>query len=121
MAYNKITVDGKTPNSNGEISISPNLSTLTLSDNYTISTYTGIREIFTFTSSANRVITLPTASTVGEGYQYDIKSLSAVTFTITCAGSDIIDHSGQTTFDLTDQYSSITLVADADNNRWFIV
>ena len=121
MAYNRITVDGKTPNSNSEISISPNLSTLTITDNYTISTNTGIREIFTFTSSANRVITLPTASTVGQGYQYDIKSLSNVTFTITCAGSDTIDDGSSTTFALSDQYASITLVADANNNRWFIV
>jgi hypothetical protein len=92
-----------------------------LTTDYTISTTSGIREIFAFTSSADRAITLPTASTVGEGYQYDIKSLSAVTFTITCAGSDTIDDGSSTTFALSDQYASITLVADADNNRWFIV
>ena len=94
---------------------------LSSSGNYTITTNTGIREIFAFTSSANRVINLPTTSTVGEGYQYDIKSLSNVTFTITCSGSDTIDDGSSTTFDLTDQYSSLTLVADSDNNRWFIV
>ena len=92
-----------------------------LTTDYTISTTSGIREIFAFTSSADRAITLPTASTVGEGYQYDIKSLSAVTFTITCAGSDTIDDGSSTTFALSDQYASITLVADADNNRWIIV
>lgn len=121
MAYNKITVDGKTPNSTGEISKIPLVTTPTLSDNYIITTNTGVREIFAFTSTANRVITLPDTSTVGEGYQYDIKNLSNVTFTITCVGQDTIDDGSSTTFDLTDQYSSISLVADADNNRWFIV
>ena len=98
----------------------PAVTTPTLNADYTITTTTGIREIFAFTSSANRAITLPTASTAGEGYQYDIKSLSAVTFTVTCAGSDTIDGTS-TTFDLTDQYSSLSLVADATNNIWYIV
>ena len=120
MAYNKITIAGQAPNSNGEINISPNFSILTLTDDYIITTTSGIREVFALTSSANRVITLPNTSTVGEGYQYDIKSLSNVTFTITCASNNTIDDGSSTTFDLTDQYSSITLVSDG-TSQWYIV
>lgn len=121
MAYNKVTVDGKTPNSMGQISKIPSVTTQNLTGTHSITTYSGDREIIAFTASSNQIINLPTTGTVGHGYQYDIKSLSAVTFTITCAGSDTIDDGSSTTFALSDQYSSITLVADADNNRWFIV
>ena len=89
-----------------------------LTADYTITTNTGISEVFAFTSTVNRAITLPTCATVGEGYIYHIKSLSAVTYTVTRASSDTID--GQTTFSLLDQYSSLSIVSDGIS-AWYII
>jgi len=81
----------------------------------TISTYTGIEEVHLISNGANNVtITLPTASTVGEGYKYQIKRLGTGTVTVTPA-SGYIDASGTTTFSLASQFDSITLVSDSSN------
>lgn len=121
MAYNKITVDGKTPNSTGEIFLSPNVTEIanTQTSNYTISSYTGVEEIFIFDVGASININLPDASTVGEGYKYQLKNISAYTLTVDPSSNQYIDHSGQTTYDLDVQYQNITLVSDGAN--WFII
>ena len=96
----------------------PDVTAATLAADYTISTNTGIHEFFAFTSTVNRVINLPTCATVGEGYRYDIKNMSAVTLTVTRASSDTID--GASTFAIQDQYSSISLISDGVD-KWYII
>jgi hypothetical protein len=97
----------------------PDVVTDTSSTNTTISTYTGIEEVHLISNGANNVtITLPAASTVGEGYKYQIKRLGTGTVTVTPA-SGFIDVSGTTTFSLASQYDSVTLVSD--NSNYYII
>jgi hypothetical protein len=85
--------------------------------NYTISTYTGIEEVYLLTPSTDISVFLPAAATCGSGYKYNIKNLSANTITLDPDSTESID--GSSTFDLSVQYESVTLVTDGTN--WFIV
>jgi hypothetical protein len=96
---------------------SPAVTSASPGANYTISTYTGIEEIYLLTPSANISVFLPAAATCGSGYKYNIKNLSANTITLDPNSSETID--GSTTFNLSIQYESVTLVTDGLN--WFIV
>ena len=96
----------------------PTITSASPSANYTISTHVGNEEIYILNPSANISVFLPAASTCGSGYKYQIKNLGAYTITIDPNSTEYIDHSGQTTFDIT-QYESVTLVTDASN--WFII
>ena len=120
MAYNKITVDGKTPNSTGEIFLSPNVTEIanTQTDDYDISSYTGIEEVFIFDVGASINVNLPSASTVGEGYKYQLKNISTYTLTIDPNSTQTIDSS--TTVDINTQYASLTIVSNG-TNKWFII
>ena len=85
---------------------------------YTISTTTGIEEIFFITPTADINVNLPAASTAGDGYKYNIKNLaSGFSLTIDPNSTETID--GSTTFVLSTQYQSITIVSDGSN--WFII
>ena len=120
MAYNKITIDGKTPNSTGEISLSPNVTEVSSSQNtdYLISSYTGIEEVFIFDVGASININLPSAATVGEGYKYQLKNISTYTLTIDPNSTQKID--GSETVDINTQYASLTIVSNG-TDKWFIV
>jgi hypothetical protein len=96
----------------------PTLTSASPSSNYTISTYSGIEEIFILTPSANVSVLLPAAATVGSGYKYHIKNMaSGFTLTIDANSSETID--GSTTIDIANQYEALTLVTDGSN--WFII
>ena len=96
----------------------PTLTAASPSSNYTISTSTGIEEIYILTPSANISVFLPAASTCGSGYKYNIKNMSASnTLTIDPNLSETID--GSTTHVISNQYESLTLVTDGSN--WFII
>ncbi len=62
----------------------------------------------TFTAS----VTIPAASSVGEGYKYNIKRLGSGTVSV-APSSGTID--GQSSFSLATQYDSVTLVSDNSN------
>jgi hypothetical protein len=79
-----------------------------------------LEEIY-YIDSANAVtVTLVAASSV-DGFKYNLKRLGTGSVTVALNGSDVIDHSGQTTFSLANQYDSITVVSDGSNNRWLII
>ena len=92
--------------------------TASTSNTYTITTYTGIEEVFLMSPTGTATITLTAASTVGAGYKYNIKLLTAQTLTVTRAGSDTID--GATPFALSAQYGAVTLMSDGGTN-WHII
>jgi hypothetical protein len=79
-----------------------------------------LEEIYYIDSGSAVTVTLVAASTV-DGFKYNLKRLGAGAVTIALNGSDVIDHSGQTSFSLANQYDSITLVSDGTNNRWLII
>ena len=97
----------------------PTVRNLSPSSNYTISTHAGIEEIYILTPSADISVFLPSASSCGSGYKYNIKNMSTNTITIDPNGTETIDGAGNTTFDLNVQYQSVTLVTDGSN--WFII
>jgi hypothetical protein len=83
----------------------------------TISTYTGTEEIHLISNSTNNVtITIPAASTVGEGYKYQIKRLGTGTVSVTPSSGNI---DASTSFSIASQYDSVTLVSD--NSNYYII
>jgi hypothetical protein len=118
--------DGGTPNSvqlawvdqsGGSGGSVPAVRSVSQSTDYTITTYTGVEEVFLITSGANISINIPAASTVGAGYKYQIKNLGAHTLTIDPNSSETIDTSA--TFAISTQYAAITIITDGSN--WFII
>ena len=78
-------------------------------------------ELVYYTDSTSAYsVTLPSASSSGEGVKVNVKQLNTGTTTVSCQGSDYIDVSSQTSIAL-NQYDSLTFVADATNNRWLLV
>ena len=107
---------------NANVSVStPNVTSASPSSNYTISTYTGIEEIFLLTPSSDIDVILPSASTASSGYKYQIKNLSTNTITVKPASSETID--GVTAasggFVISSQYVNLSIVSDGSN--WFII
>jgi len=95
----------------------PDVVTDTSGTNTTISTTTGIEEVHLISNGANNVaITIPAASTVGEGYKYQVKRLGTGTVSV-APSSGTID--GAASFSLASQYDSVTVVSD--NSNWFII
>ena len=95
----------------------PDVTSASPSGAYTISTHTGIEEIYLLTPSADIVVNIPAASAATSGFKYQIKNLSAsYNLTITPASSTI---DGSSTYVTTQQYESITCVSNGLN--WFII
>ena len=95
----------------------PDVITDTSGTNTTISTTTGIEEVHLISNGANNVaITIPAASTAGEGYKYQVKRLGTGTVSV-APSSGTID--GAASFSLASQYDSVTVVSD--NSNWFII
>jgi hypothetical protein len=80
---------------------------------YSVTTHKGLEEVYLLTPSVDCTVSIPTASTVGAGFKYNIKNLSANTITINAT----ID--GTSGLDITTQYSSITIVSDGTN--WYVI
>ncbi len=78
-----------------------------------------LEEVYTVFSSSAVTLTLVSAATVGEGFKYQLKRLGTGSVTIDPAGSEYIDHSGQSTFSIGAQYDSITLISDGTN--WLLI
>jgi hypothetical protein len=71
------------------------------------------------TTGGARTVTLPAISTVSDGFKVSVVKWTgdSNTVTVTRSGSDTIN--GQTTYVLSNQYSSATFVADAETGQWF--
>ena len=83
------------------------------------STYSDLEVIYKVDNSTTAAVAnLPTASSI-EGKKVHIKMLGTANITVTPAGSEYIDHSGQTSFVLSTQYSNLTIVSD--NANWLII
>ncbi len=78
-----------------------------------------LEEVYTVNSSSAVTLTLVSAATVGEGFKYQVKRLGTGAVTVDPAGSEYIDHSGQSTFSIGAQYDSITLISDGTN--WLLI
>jgi hypothetical protein len=115
MTYNNTTGNWE---AQATSSSNPTVTSASPSSAYTISTHAGIEEIYILTPSADISVNLPSASSCGSGYKYQIKNMaSANTLTIDPNGTETID--GSTTFVLNVQYQSITLITNGSN--WFII
>ena len=86
------------------------------SANYSITSSTGIEEVWLFTPTTAITVQIPSSATVGSGYRYQIKNLSSHVITVTSLAGSI---DGASSFTLSLQYSSITLITDGTN--WFII
>ena len=96
----------------------PSVTLASPSTDYTISTTSGSEEIYILTPSADINVNLPAASTAGSGYKYQIKNMaSANSLTIDPNSTETID--GSSTYVISNQYESITIVTDGSN--WFII
>ena len=96
----------------------PNVTSASPSGAYTISTHAGNEEIYILTPSADITVNLPAASSCGSEYKYQIKNMaSANTLTIDPNSTETIDT--QSTFVISNQHESITIVTDGSN--WFII
>ena len=116
MSHNTLKINNLSPDINSDFSILPSLSLDSTGSNSSITTYTGIEEIHLIDNSTNTVnITIPAGNTVGTGYKYQIKLGSAGVSIAPVSGTiDTIS-----SFSLTSQFDSITLVSDGSN--WFLI
>ena len=95
----------------------PSVTTDSSGSDTTITTTTGIEEIHLISNSTNNVvITIPVASTAGSGYKYQIKRLGTGTVSAQPASGTI---DGASSFALSSQYDSVSLVSDGTN--YFII
>ena len=96
----------------------PAVTSATPSSDYTISTTSGIEEIYLLNPSVSINVNLPSAVTAGSGYKYTIKNLSgAYSLTVDPNSTETIDGSG--TYQLNVHYQSLTIVSDGTN--WHII
>jgi hypothetical protein len=94
----------------------PSVTVSSPSTDQTVSS-TGIEEVYIYTPSVAITVNLVAAATCGSGYKYNIKNRSTNTITIDPDGSEAID--GSSTFALSTQNASVTLITDGSN--WFII
>jgi hypothetical protein len=87
------------------------------STDQTLTAPSGIEEVYVYTPSTTITVNLASASSCGVGFKYQIKNTSANTITIDPNGTETID--GASTFALSTQYASVTIVTDGSN--WFII
>jgi len=87
------------------------------STDQTLTAPSGIEEVYVYTPSTSISVNLVAAATCGSGFKYQIKNASTNTITIDPNGTETID--GASTFALSTQYASATIVTDGSN--WFII
>ena len=94
----------------------PVVTSVSTGTDYTIPSTAGIERIYLITPSTGLVINIPSASSAGSGYKYQIKNLANYTLTLTPASSNI---DGSSSFALNSTNESATIVSDGSN--WFII
>ena len=95
----------------------PSVTVSSPSTSQTLSAPSGIEEVYIYTPSTAISVNLVAAATCGSGFKYQIKNRSANTITIDPNGSETVD--GSTTFALSTQEASLTLITDGSS--WFII
>jgi len=118
LTYDHSTTSWGAEASSGGGATAPNVTSASPSSDYTISTTTGIEEIYLLTPSADITVNLPSASTAGSGYKYLIKNLSSsYILTVDANSTETIDNTE--TYDINIQYQSLSIVSDGSN--WHII
>ena len=92
----------------------PSVTTASPGASYTISTNNGAEEVYILTPSADCTVSIPSASTVGSGYKYNIKNMSSA-YTVTI--NDTID--GVSGLILGVQFASATIISNGTS--WFVI
>ena len=114
LVYNSTSGDWE----NGTVSASaPSVTVSSPSTDQTLSAPSGIEEAYIYTPSVDITVNLVAAATCGSGFKYQIKNRSTNTITIDPNGSETID--GSSTFAISTQEASVTLITDGSN--WFII
>ena len=94
--------------------IPPSVSDPHLTGDTTLTTHSGIEEIYIMNNSSVATLTILTASTVGSGFKYQIKRTGTANVIVQSqsisAGNNQID--GESSYTISNQYESITLVSD---------
>jgi hypothetical protein len=117
IAYNSTSGDWEATAQSGGGS-APSVTVSSPATDQTLTSPSGIEEVYIYTPSANITVNLVAAATCGSGFKYNIKNrASGFTVTVDPNSTETID--GATTFDLDTQESSLTLVTDGSN--WFII
>jgi len=117
IAYNSTSGDWEATAQSGGGS-APSVTVSSPATDQTLTSPSGIEEVYIYTPSANITVNLVAAATCGSGFKYNIKNrASGFTVTVDPNGTETID--GATTFDLDTQESSLTLVTDGSS--WFII
>ena len=115
IAYNSTSGDWEaTAQSGGS---APSVTVSSPSADQTLTSPSGIEEVYIYTPSVAISVNLVAAATCGSGFKYQIKNRSTNTITIDPNGSETID--GASTVSIADQQASLTLVTDGSN--WFII
>ena len=118
IAYNSTSGDWEATAQSGGGGSAPSVTVSSPSADQTLTSPSGIEEVYIYTPSANITVNLVAAATCGSGFKYNIKNrASGFTITVDPNSTETID--GATTFDLDTQESSLTLVTDGSN--WFII
>ncbi len=113
-AYIRVTYDG-TDFIVSDLPDAPvEVTALTQTDPLSAPPVNATREIYTATGTIT--VTLPAATTLPSGFQYDIKNIGAGTVTINGGGTNI---DAALTFDIATQYNSITIVSNG--TQYFII
>src|SRR6056300_1362718 len=95
----------------------PNVSVSSPSTDQTLSAPSTNEEAYIYTPSTPITVNLVAAATCTSGFKYQIKNRSTNAITIDPNGSETID--GASTFSLSTQEASVTLITDGSN--WFII
>ena len=80
---------------------------------YSVTTHKGLEEVYILSPSTTCTVSIPTATTAGEGFKYQFKLMTANAMTI----NETID--GVSGFTISNQYSSATIVSDG--SAWYLI
>jgi hypothetical protein len=117
IAYNSTSGDWEATAQSGGGGSAPSVTVSSPSADQTLTSPSGIEEVYIYTPSTAINVNLVAAATCGSGFKYQIKNRSTNTLTIDPNGSETID--GSATFAIASQEASVTLVTDGSN--WFII
>jgi len=117
IAYNSTSGDWEATAQSGGGGSAPSVTVSSPSADQTLTSPSGIEEVYIYTPSTAITVNLVAAATCGSGFKYQIKNRSTNTVTIDPNGSETID--GASTFSLSTQEASVTLITDGSS--WFII
>ena len=117
IAYNSTSGDWEATAQSGGGGSAPSVTVSSPSTDQTLTSPSGIEEVYIYTPSTAINVNLVAAATCGSGFKYQIKNRSTNTLTIDPNGAETID--GSATFAIASQEASVTLITDGSN--WFII